>query len=59
MSSKHNFSQNNTPDKPPAIASRLAAGNLLPIAVLVIISLAVYYNSLSNGFVFDDYADHR
>ena len=56
MSSKHNFSQNNTPDKPPAIASRLAAGNLLPIAVLIIISLAVYYNSLSNGFVFDDYA---
>ena len=30
--------------------------NLLPIAVLLLVSLALYYHSLSNGFVFDDFA---
>ena len=56
MGSNQNISRNRPPDQPPGIASGFAAGHLLPIAVLVIISLAVYANSLSNGFVFDDYA---
>ena len=56
MSSNQNFSRNSSPGRPHANASRFAAANLLPIAVLIFISLAVYYNSLSNGFVFDDYA---
>jgi tetratricopeptide (TPR) repeat protein len=56
MGSNQTISPNSPPDKPPGIASGFAAGNLLPIAVLVFISLAVYANSLSNGFVFDDYA---
>jgi hypothetical protein len=56
MGSNQTISPNSPLDKPPGIASGFAAGNLLPIAVLVFISLAVYANSLSNGFVFDDYA---
>ena len=35
---------------------RFNGRNLLPAAVLVLVSLALYYNSLSNGFVFDDFA---
>jgi tetratricopeptide (TPR) repeat protein len=56
MNSKPPSTPNGTSDHWPAFAYRIAAGNLLPIAVLVLLSLAVYYNSLSNGFVFDDYA---
>ena len=56
MGSNQNISPNSPAGKPPGIACGIAAGNLLPIAVLVFISLAIYANSLSNGFVFDDYA---
>lgn len=56
MSSIQHISRNSLSDKPHGIGSRFAAGHLLPIVVLASISLAVYYNSLSNGFVFDDYA---
>jgi len=56
MSSKKNIDPNSPSGQARSIASRLAVGNLLPIAILLIVSLAVYYNSLSNGFVFDDYA---
>jgi tetratricopeptide (TPR) repeat protein len=56
MNSKQQSTPNGTGDYSPGFASRLAAGNLLPIAVLALLSLAVYFNSLSNGFVFDDYA---
>ncbi len=56
MGSTQNISRNSPADKPPGIASWIADGHLLPIALLVFISLAVYANSLSNGFVFDDYA---
>ena len=56
MNSKQKSSLNGTADQPNGLTLRFAARNLLPIAVLVIISLAVYHNSLSNGFVFDDYA---
>ena len=31
------------------------AKQLLPVALLVILCLVVYYNSLSNGFVYDDF----
>ncbi|CAB1061014.1 hypothetical protein D1BOALGB6SA_5785 [Olavius sp. associated proteobacterium Delta 1] len=56
MSSNQNFCRNSTTDKLHGVAPWFAAGHLLPVALLFIISLAVYYNSLSNGFVFDDYA---
>ncbi|MBT8365110.1 MAG: tetratricopeptide repeat protein [Deltaproteobacteria bacterium] len=56
MNSEQKSSQNGTAAQPHVFVSWVATGNLLPIAVLVIISLAVYCNSLSNGFVFDDYA---
>ena len=36
--------------------SRMVSIRLLPIAMLVLISILVFYNSLSNGFVYDDYA---
>jgi tetratricopeptide (TPR) repeat protein len=31
------------------------AGHLLPIVLLALVSLAVYFNSLFNGFVYDDF----
>ena len=34
---------------------RNGAGQLLAVALLVLLCLIVYYNSLSNGFVYDDY----
>ena len=36
--------------------SKWTASHLLPIAILVLVSLVVYFNSLTNGFVYDDYA---
>ena len=36
-------------------AAKFAAHPLLPIALLVLLCLVVYYNSLSNGFVYDDF----
>ena len=36
--------------------SGISAGHLLPVTILVLVSLAVYFNSLTNGFVYDDYA---
>ena len=36
--------------------SKLTTTRWLPIVLLVFVCLAVYLNSLSNGFVFDDYA---
>ena len=56
MSSNQNYSRYSSPKRPGGIAYRLAAGHGLPIAILIFITLSVYYNSLSNGFVFDDYA---
>jgi tetratricopeptide (TPR) repeat protein len=56
MSSQPKPSRSGTADQPHGFASWFAASMLPPIAALVIVSLAVYYNSLSNGFVFDDYA---
>ena len=35
--------------------SKAVAKPLLPIALLVFVCLVVYANSLSNGFVFDDF----
>ena len=36
--------------------SGISASHLLPVAILVLVSLVVYFNSLTNGFVYDDYA---
>ena len=33
----------------------ISASRLLPVAILVLVSLVVYFNSLTNGFVYDDY----
>ena len=41
----------NTSEEPGA---RITQKGLLPIVILVIVGLAVYINSLSNGFVYDD-----
>jgi tetratricopeptide (TPR) repeat protein len=35
--------------------AKFAANQLLPITLLVLLCLVVYYNSLSNGFVYDDF----
>jgi len=37
------------------VAAMTAAHPLFPIALLSVLCLVVYYNSLSNGFVYDDY----
>jgi tetratricopeptide (TPR) repeat protein len=55
MNSKQKSFPNGNARQPHGLASRLVAGNLLCAAALAIISAAIYYNSLSNGFVFDDY----
>jgi len=36
-------------------ADKTATQHLLPVALLVLLCLVVYFNSLSNGFVYDDY----
>jgi len=51
----------NPPKREPASEAvkripKITAGHLLPIAILVLVSLVVYFNSLTNGFVYDDYA---
>ena len=38
------------------IISKMMSIRLLPAVLLVLISFLVYHNSLSNGFVYDDYA---
>ena len=47
--------QKKTRAVPKTIAPKTRAKQLLPIALLVLLCLIVYYNSLSNGFVFDDF----
>jgi tetratricopeptide (TPR) repeat protein len=44
------------PEKAPQHPSLTGAGHFLPILLLTLVCLAVYGNSLSNGFVFDDLA---
>ena len=56
MNSNLKSTQTDTTGNLPRTAARFAAGRLAPIAILVLVSLAIYYNSLSNGFVFDGYA---
>ena len=34
---------------------KTAPGHWLPVLVLMLLCLVVYYNSLSNGFVYDDF----
>ena len=46
---------NPAPDEDRRI-SKVAAAHLFYIAIPVLLSLVVYANSLSNGFVYDDYA---
>ena len=55
MISRQKPFSNGTAGQPHGLASGVFVGNLLCLAVLAITSVAVYYNSLSNGFVFDDY----
>jgi tetratricopeptide (TPR) repeat protein len=40
---------------PDRAADKTATQHLLPVALLVLLCLIVYFNSLSNGFVYDDY----
>jgi len=51
----------NPPKREPAPEAvkripKITANHLLPIAILALVSLVVYFNSLTNGFVYDDYA---
>lgn len=55
----------NQKKKPPTTAtgkktgqafSKMTANRWFPVALLILVCIAVYLNSLSNGFVFDDYA---
>ncbi len=56
MSSDKKAIQKSAAQKPNGIAYQFFAGHLPAIIILVLITLVVYFNSLSNGFVFDDYA---
>jgi protein O-mannosyl-transferase len=38
------------------LTSKMTANRWFPVALLMLVCIAVYMNSLSNGFVFDDYA---
>ena len=38
------------------IISKMTANHLFPITLLALICIVLYFNSLSNGFVYDDYA---
>ena len=49
------FHQKKTRALPKTIAPKSRAKQLLPVALLVLLCLIVYYNSLSNGFVYDDF----
>ena len=40
---------------PDSGTAKTPTQHLLPVALLVLVCLIVYFNSLSNGFVFDDY----
>jgi Flp pilus assembly protein TadD len=55
MNSTSKSFQNGAVHQPRGLAAGFPVRHLLCTAVLVIISLAVYCNSLSNGFVFDDW----
>ena len=56
MSPKRKSSAPDIAGRSNVFASRFGSRWLLPCAVLVVISLALYYNYLGNNFVFDDYA---
>ncbi len=43
------------PQAPASETTATATRHLLPVALLALLCLIVYYNSLSNGFVYDDY----
>ncbi len=47
--------QRKTRAVPKTTASKRGAKQLLPVALLLLFCLIVYYNSLSNGFVYDDF----
>ena len=56
MSPKQESPSAGSTDWPNQTVFRFSSSKWLHCAVLALISLALYYNSLSNGFVFDDYA---
>jgi len=55
MYSKKKSFQAGAADQAHIPATGFGVNHLLCAAVLVMVSVAVYYNSLSNGFVFDDW----
>jgi tetratricopeptide (TPR) repeat protein len=56
MSPKKNTVDHGIAARPCRFARRFGGADLWPILVLIPVTLVLYYNSLSNGFVFDDYA---
>ncbi|MGB5746671.1 MAG: tetratricopeptide repeat protein [Desulfobacterales bacterium] len=56
MDQKRSSAEKNQVLQPDKGNSGISAGHSLPIIILVMVSLVVYFNSLTNGFVYDDYA---
>ena len=56
MSQKKNPTKMEPGPKEDKGISKVTANHLFPITILVLVSLVVYFNSLTNGFVYDDYA---
>ena len=55
MNQKRSSAEKNQIPQPGNGNFGISASRLLPVAILVLVSLVVYFNSLTNGFVYDDY----
>ena len=56
MNQKRNSAEKSQVKQPGNDNSEISTSRLLPITILVLVSLVVYFNSLTNRFVYDDYA---
>ncbi len=55
MKRKKSTQSTDSQQKTDRAIPKTGAKQLLPVALLVLLCLIVYYNSLSNGFVYDDF----
>ena len=56
MNQKRSSAEKNQVKQPGNDNSGISTSHLFPITILVLVSLVVYFNSLTNRFVYDDYA---
>jgi len=56
MNQKRSSIEKNQVPQPGNGNSGISASHLLPVTILALVSLVVYFNSLTNGFVYDDFA---